>query len=168
MVNVNKLKPNKLNVSDKYSSNLYKFLKKNPNHTKVYFENRDAWDGSEMQLDWNNICVSQIVIGSDVKEGGSFDCIVGKSLASIVQGRKLNELYAITYHESIYTDITEEFWSKYEQIGRCLFFNHDSWIQGDENRFRYIGEDNIRECRWCGKIQELKLYKKEIECREWV
>ena len=55
-------------------------------------------------------------------------------------------------------DISDYWFKKYAEIGRCLYINHDlSWIDGIDDRFPDDKKDiNERTCAWCGKKQ----YKK--------
>jgi hypothetical protein len=83
--------------------------------------------------------------------------VIGNSLSRIVTGQSLYKLSCHVNVKDEWTDITEEFWNRYESIGRCLFIGHNSWYQDDYNtRFTYIDEIT-RVCNWCGKRERKRI-----------
>jgi hypothetical protein len=58
------------------------------------------------------------------------------ALADVRVNEKTEALSYILNDEC--NDVTDEFWKRYEEIGRCLFIGHNSWYQDDNNtRFTY-------------------------------
>jgi hypothetical protein len=149
-LDINKFKPNDIKISDKYSSNLYKFLKKynKQGYNRVYFNPIDNYDGHIIELDMNFLPYANIFIGNMIE-----DDLTGNSLARILVGQPLYKLSCRINVKDTYIDITVEFWKRYEEIGRCLFIGHNSWYQDDNNtRFTYT-DDDTRVCHWCGKTE---------------
>jgi hypothetical protein len=156
-LDINKFKPKDIKISDKYSSNLYKFLKKynKQGYNKVYFNPVDNYDGHLIELDMESLPFANIYMGNMI-EGD----VIGNSLARIVTGQTLYKLSCNINVKDEWIDITKEFWKRYEAIGRCLFIGHNSWYQDDYNtRFTYADEIT-RVCNWCGKTERKRI--KEI------
>lgn len=159
-MNLNEIKPKKVGTSDKYSSNLYKYLKENPK-AKVFYSKTNYSTEEEQVYDKNNLSTMSTYIGQSL-DGG----ISGVRLQEIL-GRLPKMGYFYLMSEDEYVDVTEEFFEDYKKIGRCLFdSNHSRWLLGDENRFAYSDEDT-RECNWCNLKQ--KKHTKEIRktIEEW-
>lgn len=170
-LDLKKIKPKEVKISDKYSSNLYKFLKKT-GYRNVYFNTRNGgMKGEEIvDLDWNNIRAYNIYIGSNMMDDTyvvkdekiNFGQVIAKGLNSILGGHKLYQTGAYCafghyYVKRDWIDITEEFWTRYEKVGRCLFIDHDGWYQDDNNtRFTYT-DKNTRVCNWCGKTEHKRI-----------
>lgn len=162
-MNYKDCKPKDEKVSDKYSSNLYKFLKKyKDTYSKVYFYPINNWDGSEVKFDINNLATEQVYIGKVVD-----DDIIGKSLMNIITGQKIYAVSCYYNAKNDWIDITEEFWTRYKDIGRCLFIRHNGWYQDDYNtRFEYL-DDSTRKCNWCSKIQHKRIEEKILHKEIW-
>ena len=151
-MNLNNIKPKDIKVSDKYSSNLYKFLTKQIECNHVYFNPIDNYDGHKVELDMNNLSFSNIYIGTKRCDND----IIGKSLGTILTTGKIYDLICYCNNKE-WIDITEEFWKRYDEIGRCLFIGHSAWYQDDNNtRFTYIDE-RTRVCNWCGKVEHKRI-----------
>ena len=179
------IKPKNLKISDKYSANLYKYLNKTK-HYHVYVDlNEGTFEKPKMvELDWNNLHKYSIYIGSEImedtytsddgKKSVDFGQVITKTLYSILNGRKLYQEgcycgFGKTYVKRDFKEITDEFWGKYKEIGRCLFISHDeTFIKGNENRYTYLDE-NTRICNWCGKKQykHIERETKIIEHIKW-
>ena len=170
------IKPKDLKESDKYSANLYKFIKKT-GYDHVYIDiNKGNFEKPELididKDDLDNLSGYDIYIGSNImadvvsnKEGTkSVDIgqVIAKPLWSILNGNKLYQCgcycaFGHTYVNRDFLEITDWFWKKYKEIGRCLFIDHNSkYIIGSENRFTKINPI-YRKCNWCGKLQEKKI-----------
>lgn len=163
-MNYKDYKPKDEKVSDKYSSNLYKFLKKyKDKYSRVYFKPTSNYDGNKIELD-SNKCLpfGQIYLGHVADSD-----IIGKSLAGIITGQKNYTVGCYLNAKNEWIDITEEFWTRYKDIGRCLFIGHDDWYQDDYNtRFTYL-DDKTRKCNWCGKIQYKRIEEIVREKEIW-
>jgi len=99
--------------------------------------------------------MNDIVVGH-----GEFDAngaplgIGGRSIGSIIRGDR-GEAATTFWFSSRFglRDITEEFWSEYERIGRCAWDkNHRISMIGDENRYSVSEDGKTRQCNWCGDI----------------
>lgn len=156
--------------SDKYSINLYKYLKRNPEYTNVYYQSMHKETSKdtkyiEQLFNINSFNINDIYLSCYpewyIERDG---LITGRRLISVLRGgRDMYENYAIGSSVSCkYVDITDVFWDKYIKIGRCIWDkSHDGWLQDDENRFEYIDEDN-RKCNWCGEIQHRETKEEKI------
>ena len=183
--NLKEIKPKNLKISDKYSANLYKYLNKTK-HYHVYVNlNEGSFEEPKMkELDWNNLHKYNIYIGSEImedtytsndgKKSVDFGQVIAKNLRSILCGRKLYQdgcycAFGKTYVKRDFKEITDEFWKRYKEIGRCLFINHnETFIAGKENRYTYLN-DRTRICNWCGKKQHKHIERetKIIEHVRW-
>lgn len=170
------IKPKNLKESDKYSANLYKFIK-TTGYCHVYIDiNKGSFEKPELiKIDKDNIdnlCGYDVYIGSNImvdelsnKEGTKrvdMGQVVAKPLWSILNGNKLYQCgcycaFGYTYVNRDFLEITDWFWNKYKEIGRCLFIDHNrEYIVGGKNRFTKINPI-YRKCNWCGKLQEKKI-----------
>lgn len=177
--NVNMIKPEE--QSDKFSWNIYQFIKKHPDCTRVFwhkknymnggiveFNNRDNVEGAS--LGWN------LFIGRRDKQNFDdihFSVVTGNRVRNILgNSRERFNLWSLhpiagwpTGDE--FEDVTEWFWDNYIKFGRCLFDKgHNGWWIGDTDRFTYLDE-NTRQCNWCGQIQNKEIYDIEIK-KHWV
>ncbi len=174
-MNINLIKPQNKGISDKYSWQLYQYIRKRFPYTKslndvrVYWDNISSWDGSITNLDENNINIRQIIIGkmhSNLLSGSRLLTIMG-------QDKDKYEMFC--YHpiggwkNEQFIDITDWFWKKYIKLGRCLLDkHHNRWWMNDDCRFTYI--NNTRRCNWCGQWQKKEI-KKEVKIlrkEKWV
>jgi hypothetical protein len=131
LTNANLIKPNISGVSDKFSWNFYKYIKKHGVNQRILFDGRDGKPIHPM-----NIYVLNRTIGN--------------TLLEIMTGHGINYDFSM-YLLNKYTDITEQFCKQYLRQGRCMFDpEHNGWWLGDESRFTMINK-NSKRCRWCGK-----------------
>jgi len=154
-IDINLIKPQIKKESDKFSWGLYKCLKKNKNYSKVFFSTWNPMNGSKVELDWDNLNISNIIIGFGDAEKRR---VSGERLRNIVSGTTME--YCFDYTPREFIDITDEFWERYQKIGRCLLFPHHKkfWLQGEKNRYTYV--NGTRKCNWCGKWQKKHIEKK--------
>lgn len=179
---LNKVKPKLKNESDKYSVNLYKVLAKInkeykqlekdhgselSNDIKFYFAHRDlGWDNkyipfTEELFKEKNIDMNIVVSPFGRSSSGYF-------LSSILKkGLKAEHFSMCVYDHENFTDITDWFWNKYIEIGRCIFdWRHNGWMLGDKDRYYHINSNN-KKCKWCDKhfhreiVKEVKINRKE-------
>lgn len=159
MLKLNDIKPKDGKNSDKYSINLYRFMKKNYHKEqscdRVYAIQWSIMDGSLEPFDKSNPKAHQLFIGKLRDDG----FMTGRKLSNIISGGKdYKSCYAMlpnSYPNAI--DVTEWFWSEYIKIGRALWDPQGQmYMIGDSDRFTYVG--NTRRCNWSGKW-----FKKEIE-----
>jgi len=132
-MNINDIKPKTQGKSDKYSWNLYAYLKKNRGTHRI------LWDNSkDKQLNPMYIYVLQGTIG--------------RSLQSIMWNVRGDTYCYSAFPLDTYADITDTFWESYVAKGRCVFLSHSHpWIQGDEHRYTML-DDDTKVCQWCGEV----------------
>lgn len=139
------IKPKVKGESDKYSWNMYRFLKRHKLENIFGVMSKDG-----------------MMVGTVDSEGLS-GCLVRSIISS---GYRLP--IEFWFDKSIFgLRIMPLYLEEYQRVGRCLMLDHDEpWISGDDNRFRTIG--NTRRCNWCGKWQHrtikkiVKLTRKEV------
>ena len=149
------IKPKNLKVSDKYSANLYKYLKVNP-HSRIYMNKICSIKEVPLTYHIGKLSVYNAYVG---QLGGGF--LTGNNLMSILQ-KPSKHKFAFIKNNSELEDITEQFLLDYELIGRCLWYgDHNKRQLGDDDRFAHINE-NKRICNWCGCIQNKRIEKEVI------
>lgn len=153
------IKPQNLRKSDKYSKNIYKYLKDNPRLMRVWcdespFDDTDPlYEGCVRKpFDVNNMDLRNLYFG--LPEPGTV-CILGKSINSLIHGgRGSQETFSYIGPKCTkYVEVTKEFYEKYIEIGRCIY-GHRLHLQDDEDRFTYL-DDKHRKCNWCGHEEHL-------------
>lgn len=172
MIDLSAIKP-KGNISDKFSLQLFRYIKKNPRCNEVYFYKKNFFDGEVMELDKESgLNMNQVVIGLGREfYGGVKGSVSGTKLSTImgVSNDKYTVFSFYLYDADDFIDITEWFWEQYKKIGRCLFDRaHSRWYQGDKDRFTYV--NNTRKCNWCGEWQRKEI-EKEVQIRrveKWI
>lgn len=169
-LNLNDIKPKNIKKSDKYSKQIYEFMKNHAYGNQVFYNEMQYDDESKTyikkQFNANEVCLGDLFITkqSFVSE---ID-ISGKCIRSIVGTNKdkyTNYCYCFSKKPS-FTNVTEEFWIKYIEIGKCIYDDHD-WLKNEETRYTYIN-DRHRKCNWCGKEQELKALKRIHTYNKWI
>lgn len=134
----------------KFSPNLYRFLKKvskryDLNELGVYIDNHQTkWIGILREDGWFSGCRLTAVLCYGAKE----------------------QIYA---HPNMTTlKKIEDFWSNYEQVGRCAIDpEHQMFFIDDKSRWDQKGD--LRECIWCGCCsQSITKVKKMIAISKWV
>lgn len=145
------IKPKVKNESDKYSWNLYKYLKKYPN-SRVYYNKFNSFTDERQVYNKNKLTKNDVLIGRN-----SGNSIIGFTLSMLLMKVPSMQFWYQNAYDT-HIDITEEFIRDYIEIGRCLFDqSHDGWLRNNDNRFTYLEED-LRKCNWCGIEQH-----KEVE-----
>ncbi|MCA1021474.1 hypothetical protein [Halobacillus litoralis] len=172
-IDLKDIKPRLANRSDKYSSNLYRFLRNRfkenkyvQNQIEIHWLTHSRWDGSYLEFNPDNVSkgLGQLLILPLGKENGrSF-----YSLHEVLRKGKTTE-FAIPWMKDELVDITDWFFETYIKDGRCIFDrDHNKWLSGDESRFTKV--NNTRKCNWCGEWQEKQIVKvQKIDRKEiWV
>lgn len=154
MIVPNQFKPKKKGVSDKFSWNLYRFLREYPN-AKIMLYKKDH-TGDIKEFDPNGFQGTYHFFGM-IGElvGARFVDIMRAGPSAKIQ------LYAFSWWgDANFIDVTDWFFSEYERRGRCLFDKeHSSWWAGEEGRFTYINSHS-RRCNWCGAWQKMRIEKR--------
>lgn len=146
---LSKIKPKVDKCSDKYSWQLYQFIKRN-GCTKVYYNLKEDELYDCKAPRWNRIYICKELQGD----------IFGNSLTTI-QSPSVDKYSMNCYCESNgykFIDITNTFWDMYIKDGRCVFDrNHNLWWSGGGDKYTMIDE-NTKICNWCSK----ELHRREI------
>lgn len=168
-IDIEKIKPKNIKKSDKYSKAIYKYLKNNPQYRRVWF-NEASYDCELdepilISFDVNNIKLSKLYFG--LPDFGTTNCIEGKCINNLIrEGRGSQETYYyIAEKHSHFVEVTEEFFEKYIEIGRCIY-GHQFYLNDDENRYTYI-DNTHRVCNWCGKKQHEEVITYTYENKIW-
>ncbi len=163
-MNLNLIKPKVKGESDKYSWNLYKYLHKYKGNTRVYYNKSDIMSSDKDSYNKNTLRLSDILVGTPVEHE---DSVIGNSLLEILRKVPSQQYW---YQSALitYSDITEEFYNDYIDIGRCLIDNsHTGWLRNTDNRFTYIN-DNERKCNWCGIEQHREVEEVIKHVTNWI
>jgi phenylpropionate dioxygenase-like ring-hydroxylating dioxygenase large terminal subunit len=185
-LDLNMIKPRNIKKSDKYSKQIYQYIKKNPGKDRVYYiSSQDIYNNEskdfelkDIPFDIDNINARYLWIGSkpvrnEYTEGdkvtGYIDWLYGNSLSTITSpSREKYTVFANPWNnKKTVIDVTEQFWEKYIEIGRCIYGNHPYGLQDDEERYTYIDDKN-RRCDWCGKEEHLETKTVTYTRDEWV
>lgn len=134
------VQPRTRGESDKYSWNIYRYLKR---HT-----------GDDIRV------FKGFIIGQKSSGG-----IIGNFIKELMSTYNRQEYWFGDEWELL----EEPNWlEKYQRVGRCLLIPHDFvWYEGEDTRFTYV--NNTRKCNWCGQWQHKELHKvvkREIR-EEW-
>ena len=158
-MDLNSIKPKNLKISDKYSANLYKYLKKNPN-ARIYMSKRCLIKDIPIEYGEGSLNTYNTFVGQIYD-----DFLSGNKLMEILQ-KNTNNHWAFMLSQLDLEDITEQFFCDYKSIGRCLWDkNHHRSMRYDDNRFTYINEDS-RICNWCGQ-SHTKRIETETSVKEY-
>jgi hypothetical protein len=133
---------------EKFSQNLFRWLKKN----RTYAEYAQVWRDEQDTL-W---------IGY---QDGTF--FTGGRLMQVLCHGPKTKVFA--YPLNRFTKLTqvEGFWERYMEIGRCAIdTNHAHHFLNADNRWLTTGKR--RTCQWCGHQQRLRSRKIVTIRHEWV
>lgn len=128
-------KPAKRGWSDKWSWQLYKWLKRCPDATTIW--------ASRFHPYLSEVSSPAIFIG-DQRDG---DWIHARLLRNLcVSGGDLQRYaYGPEHDTKNWQDVTDQFWSEYRRIGVCA-------IHGDFAH-SFVENGDTRKCMWCGKVE---------------
>jgi len=129
--------------SDKYSPNLYKWMRKKrrwPIPIRVFESDGHLYIGYIHDREFTGAKLNAVLCDSRTQEY----CYVG--------GQKFVEV--------------SDFWERYTAIGRCAIDQaHSMRFIGDEDR--YVEDGDTRTCQWCGAVQHRRRWTETVECEEW-
>lgn len=123
---------------EKYSLNLYRFLKRNPQYHHAYRDREGV-----------------LYIG--YMDEGFFH---GHRIGIILSGRKQTYCYTDT---SGWREL-KNFWVRYLRIGRCAI-DHKHLYDFD-GRYKLIGK-TVRQCLWCGAKMKLRRWTEKVKRSKW-
>ncbi len=141
---------------DRYSLNLYRFLRKKPHYHQVFLHcgiaGQEHWD-PERTL------VPAIFVGL-----GDAPFILGARLSEIIckGGSTQTAAHALFDH---CVEITDAFWARYIEIGKCAI-DPEHTLYADSDRYAEVEE--TRRCRWCGRIEHVQEELQMQRRRVWV
>lgn len=118
-------------ISDKYSKNLYEFLKRNKSHASLCHVYEEK-DGSLLLGWWDD---------------GSF---IGNPIQHILTGTSKSP-YSYSFMNRSSVKEVRGFWSKYMKIGVCAIDIQHQWYDD-----RWDTKGKSRKCKWCGCNQVMK------------
>lgn len=183
ILNINKIKPKNIKKSDKYSKQIYQYLKKHPRYDRVYYiqtqdvynESTKEFEQKEVPFDINHINNRYLWICSiprrEIYKNPKryIDWMDGNCLSTIVSpSREKYTVFANPWNnKKTVVDVTKEFWEKYIEIGRCIYGKYSFGLQDDEDRYTYY-DDTHRKCNWCGKEEHLETKTHSYMRDEWV
>ena len=140
------IKPPTSSCSEKYSWNLYRFLKKYSKKNNIYvYKGFNEISRSEQYFFAITICGNGANGADNI---GIFEYDPrGKSKAATLEALSYSTLDFSKFHE-----VSHEFFAEYLKDGKCAFAHptHQDDIN-NADRFESIN-DNTKRCRWCGKI----------------
>lgn len=169
-IDIKKIKPKNVKKSDKYSKEIYRYLKDNPHYRRVWFDEAsydyEADKPIRKNFDANNMDLANLYFG--LPDRNDSICITGRCARDLMLGRsKLGEsYYYLGYKHSHFVEVTKEFYEKYIEIGRCIS-GHLGYLSNTDERYTYL-DDTHRKCNWCGKEQHEETIVYTRESKKWV
>jgi hypothetical protein len=137
-------------LHQKYSPNLYKWIRKNFSKDRqpiVVTNQPDRYIGL-------------------LREDGYMS---GARLNAVLAEGVLKTVWALhPDHHSRRAGVDETFWERYIQDGRCAIDpEHQVGFVGDDTRWKYDGK--VRECQWCGHHVQVQLdWTEVVNHSDWV
>ena len=145
---------------DKYSPNLFKFLKA---LSPLRRESIQVFKRSESKL----FCGDGLWIGTlDGKPGDQWlhGCRLNSALCFGVKAAR-REMFAHPIRSNENFELLENFWSEYERIGRCAIDSeHTQQFIGGHGR--WASTATHRHCLWCGEVVQEKTTFIKTEVRD--
>lgn len=155
---IRSIRPQTTNPREKYSWNLYRFLR-----CKRIRERIHVYEGKLSEKEDVQYFFAITKCGSPQEDSGNIG-IPEFILRTRRSNERIEMLSYCSYDFSSLKDVTEEFFEKYQKIGKCAFHQpeHKLYI-GNADRFEII-DDKTRRCKWCGKIYHLRkiLVEKDV------
>lgn len=171
-IDLKKIKPKNIKKSDKYSKNIYRFLKDNERYRRVFYDKSGYENDSQhyvsKEFDVENIDINNLYFGVPCYDNPHE--IIGKCLSGLVSGgQKSFEVFCYFLHRpnAELVEVTKEFYEKYMEIGRCIYGKHPSGLQDEDGRYTYL-DDTHRVCNWCGKKEHLETKICSYTRNEWI
>lgn len=151
-----RIKPVKRGESDKYSWNLYRYLKEHRN-VRICWYSKSIINGTAIPFESTKSLLSTqtvVLIGESGSSGNRIANILGNGESGKIVSYSLG-----LWQQDKFVDITEWFFREYLRIGRCIFDReHNGLWLGSEGRFTQINR-NSRKCNWCGQHQRRRIEK---------
>jgi hypothetical protein len=151
-------------VPGRYSGNLYDWLERAQRKYAgkalrwwgVYAYEPGVVDCDSQVFAWGSCTASWLYIGMTDGEG----YLYGSRLSEVITlGREVSRwAYPLLGDQAL--DITDAFWSRYLQQGKCAF-DAGHLLYRDEDR--YVTEGDRRQCQWCQRV-ELRAETFDLPC----
>lgn len=134
-IKAEKIKPAIRGVSDFFSWQLYRWVKRHPRYIQVYL---GKWDQTGYSHDKEVLYIGQMHDGAFFGNRLRRICSHGHNLQAFsYESSKM--------HLAEWVEHTEQFWSDYQRIGVCA-------IHGD-GAHEWVESGDMRACKYCGTIQ---------------
>lgn len=161
------IKPKISNECDKYSWNIYRYLKEHQNSTiTICWYEKNFLNSSHLKFNKEKSLAN---IQTYILIGGINENLCGARIYDLqIKGNssRLETFSFCLYGQENFADITDWFLTNYQQKGRCIFdLTHTGWWSNDETRFTQINKKS-RRCNWCGEYQRKVIVKKVVIKRQ--
>lgn len=144
-------------IHERYSPNLYRWLKKNHSRYEKYEVWRRQGEGN-----YTGLYVGYVHAAPFDKD------FVGMRMNAIlcrIRGTSSSVCYSGMAPEMVKD---ESFWPLYQSIGRCAIDpEHAQHFLNAKNRFSIAPDGKARVCNWCGHEQVLRQWKEVIQREKW-
>ena len=146
--------------ADRFSQNLYRWLRRHPHYTQVFFRrgNASSLGAPDTAYDPERTQASQIYVGL-VDDGD----LLGSRLSEILVDGAKTQTWC--YPGFPCDEITEAFWAGYKAIGKCAI-DPEHRLYADKERYR--GDDTARVCCWCGRHEEAFTEARVVRQTVWL
>lgn len=155
---ISSIRPQTTNPREKYSWNLYRFLRR-----KEVRENIRVYEGKASNTESIQYFFAVTKCASPQEDTGNVG-IFEFILRTRRDNEKIEMLSYCDHDFSSMKDVTEKFLQEYQKIGKCAFHEpeHELYIRNTD-RFEII-DDKTRRCKWCGKVYHLRkiLVEKDV------
>lgn len=134
--------------ADKYSLNLWKFLKKHgPHFWGAYFTMWNCVTGElDVFYDKKKSQAPNIYIGLLDEDG----YLMGAQLSQILCNGAKTRTFAHP-PKKMFQEMPL-FWQEYEKHGKCAI-DPEHWMYADKDRYEPTTGVTLRTCKWCGLVQ---------------
>lgn len=133
-------------ISDKYSPNLFRFLRGKGRDCTTIFKDPDG----------------VLYIGHRESDGMVF----GNRLSQVLCFGVRSQTYGYLGSSKKWREV-KSFWAEYIKIGRCaLDHEHKTHFQSQDSRYTQVSK-TVRQCRWCGARLKRKIVIEKRKVETW-
>lgn len=150
-----------LGRADKYSLNLFKFLKKHePNYWEICFSRWNCITGvHDVEYSESSTIAPNLYIGFLDEDDGYF---MGARLTEIIRNGARTKMWAHPPSKA-FTHVPD-FWARYVELGKCAI-DPEHKLYFDKERYTQNG--TLRSCDWCGRIERSRTVEKTVTNTIW-